>query len=55
MIGDTNQLPHVAKTAVYSGDKTPAAGTSDALGQVVFHDFLNPPDETEVVAESMSM
>ncbi len=54
MIGDTNQLPPVAKTAVYS-DKTPAAGTSDALGRVVFHGFLNPPDETEAEAESMSM
>ena len=36
----------MAKTAVYS-DKTPAAGTSDAMGRVAFHDFLNPPDGTQ--------
>ena len=49
VIGDTNQLPPVAKTAVYS-TKAPTAGSSDAAGTVAFSDFLEPPDEN--VAES---
>jgi hypothetical protein len=50
VIGDTNQLPPVCKSAVYS-TATPAAGTSSATGRIAFHDFLNPPDTDE--AESV--
>eukprot|EP00984_Skeletonema_dohrnii_P031047 scaffold23084_cov153-Skeletonema_dohrnii-CCMP3373.AAC.2 len=49
-LGDSNQLPPVAKQPVYSTN-TPAASTSDAVGKISFlEDFFDPPDPDVVEA-----
>jgi hypothetical protein len=53
-LGDTNQLPPVAKKAVYSTD-TPRSSTSDAAGKIAFSDFINPPNEDEVESYTFYM